>query len=422
MKKILVALAILVAAATGFYLMTERKETQERLEDSNRRLLTLDERAVTEVRATVDSREWVVIRSDEGDWWIEEPIRDPADVNAVMDLLRVMNQTEVLETIEDPEQLSSYGLDPAVLEIRVGGTRVPLLQVGNETPTGASVFMKLEGRPGVLVAQAEMDGPFLNPDPSRLREQTLAGMPMNEVVRVTIGRGSKPVTLEKEGEHWWITGPHRHRLPASQAVMTGFLETVGNAELVGFVDGADPGGPKFRLGDSALVLGLTGTGMEREIRLGAGTDAGVRVARRTGRDAIMALSGEGLFDLPDQVDAFLDRKVTKANRYKIRWFRYETGGRTLELRRDPEREVWLDTEGGEQEDAAVFSMLVRLLEGRLLEWRAGSGPALPEAVLEYEQDDGVRDRLIFGPDGAVALESVPGVIFTAQVRLPEIPG
>jgi hypothetical protein len=281
--------------------------------------------------------------------------------------------------------------------------------------------MKLEGRPGVLVAQVGPDSPFLNPDPSRLREQSLAGMPMNEVRRVTVRQEGDRVALEKEGdEHWWITAPHR--LPASQAVMTAFLEAVGNAEVVGFVDGAEPTGPEFRLGDSSMVVGLAGAGTEVEIRLGAGTDAGVRFAVRTGRDAIMAVSGERLFDLPVQVDAFLDSKVTKANRYKVRWFRYETGGRTLELSREAEREVWVDPGGGELEDAAVFSMLVRLLEGRLLEWRGGTAPALPEAVLEYEQDDGVKDRLMFGPDGDVALESVPGVVFTAQVRLPEIPG
>ncbi|MBD3869237.1 MAG: DUF4340 domain-containing protein [Acidobacteria bacterium] len=420
MRKILVALAILVAAAVGFYLVMERKDTRERQEDSNRRLLTLDERAVSEVRARVGEVEWVVIRDGEGTWSIEAPIRDPADSGAVMNLLRLMNQTEVMDTIEEPEQLSAYGLDPARAEIRVVGVSAPVLFIGSETPTRNGIFMRVEGRPGVLVGKAEMDSPFLNPDPSRLRERTLTGMQMNDIRRVSITESGDSVILEKDGEQWWITGPRR--LPASQAVLTSLLEALGNAEVAGFIDEADPAEPRFRLGDTALVVGLAGNSVEREIRLGAGTDAGVRFASRTGREAIMAVFGERLFAIPQGVDAFLDSKLTKANRYKVRWFRYETDDGTLEVRRDPEREIWLAEDGREYADSDVFPMLVRLLEGRLLGWRQGSGPASQAASLEYEQEDGLKDRLVYGADGTVSLQSLPGVVFTARVRLPELPG
>ncbi len=420
MKKILVALGFLVAAAAGFYLMMERKDTREREEDSSRRLMTLDERAVRGVRATVGSVEWSLERSDEGTWSILAPIRDPADGGAVMSLLQLLNQTEVLDTIDEPEQLSAYGLDPAMAEIRVVGTEAPVLYVGSETPTGNSVFMRVEGRPGVLVANVEMDSPFLSLDPGRLRDRSLTGMQMNDVRLVTIAQGGDSVTLEKEGEQWWITAPRR--LPASQAVLTGLLEILGNAEMAGFIDGADRSEPRFRLGDSALVVRLAGSVTEREIRLGAGTDAGVRFAMRTGREAIMAVLGERLFTLPRSVDEFLDNKLTKANRYKVRWFRYRSGGRILELRRDPEREVWQAVDGSEYEDATILPMLVRLLEARLLGWRPGSLPAPSVADLEYEQDDGLKDRLVFGPDGSAALDSAPGVVFTPRISLPEIPG
>ena len=420
MKKILIALGVLVVAAVGYYLLMERQDTRVREEDSNRRLLTLDERAARGVRAVVDGVEWKLDRSDDGTWSILAPILDPADGGAVMNLLRLMNQTEVIETIEETEQLSSYGLDPAKAEIRVVGTEAPALYVGSETPTGNGVFMRVEGRPGVLVARAEMDSPFLKPDPGRLRERTLTGMQMNDVRRIFIGGAGEGVTLEKEVDQWWITAPRR--LPASQAVMTAFLEAMGNAEVVGFIDGADPSEARFRLGDTAEVIRLTGSVIQREIRLGAGTDAGIRFAMRTGREAIMAVSGERLFSLPGGADAFLDNKLTKANRYKVRWFRYESGGRTLELRRDPEREIWLAEDGVQHDDAEVFPMLVRLLEGQLLGWREGSAPTSPRAAVQYEQDDGLKDRLVFGSDGTVALDSLPGVVFTAQVRLPELPG
>jgi len=420
MRKILVALAILMVTALVAYQMMERKETRDKDESDNRRLLTLDERTIQGVRATVDGVVWAVDRSADGTWSILQPIRDPADGDAVMNLLRLMNQTEILETIDEPEQLSAYGLEPARAELRVVGADVPVLYIGNETPTGNSVFMRVEGRPGVLVAYVEPDSPFLNPDLNRLREKSLPGMPINDIQRVAVRHGGEAVILEKEGEHWWITGPRR--LPASSAVLTGFLEVLGNAEVVGFIDGADPAEPRFRLDASALVVELAGNAGGRTIRLGGGTDAGIRFAGRDDREAILAVFGERLFSIPQEVDSFLDNKITKANRYKVQWFRYETGGRSLELRRDQEREVWLAVDGSEFADEVVFPILVRLLEARLTGWRPGGGPASPVASLEYEQIDGLKDRLLYGNDGTATLDSVPGVAFTARVSLPEIPG
>ena len=88
----------------------------------------------------------------EGGWRMTAPVADAVEAAAVEKILQAAKRSRVIRTIEDPEPLASYGLDPPRGSLRVETERtVPRLDLGAEDPTRQGVFALVEGRPGVLV-------------------------------------------------------------------------------------------------------------------------------------------------------------------------------------------------------------------------------------------------------------------------------
>lgn len=419
-RRIALAFALVLVLVAVFAVLRQRERRLAAAAREQAQLLRFDERAVAGIVLEVAGVGWQLARQPAG-WRIVSPLADAADERAVAALLRACRQTPVLRVIEEPEALHAYGLDPPRARIRLEGVEAPALDIGDGDPTGTGVFARVAGRPGVLVLDAGVGQALLRADPGWLRDRALVRLAAAEVARVEIRDGARQVRLARESGGWWIVAPTR--LPASDIEMDRLLRGLQGARIRAFADEFRPEDPALGLGAGAVEIRIATSEGDQVVRLGAATSDGARYATRKDRDTVLLLESTSVPAVPADLDALLDRRLTKVNRYAVAAFEYRRGARRLEARRTGERTWVRGDDGGPLDAESVYGLLAGILEAPTVGWTPGEdAPAvLPEAVLDFRLQDGARDRIEVYRDGTARLASLSRLRFRLGAPVPEVP-
>ena len=415
MRRIAVALAVVLALAVAYTFLARRQQGREREERAQARLLQFDERQLEGFVLATSGQDWRFTFRD-GAWTLEAPVRDVASDGAIREFLQAMRTTPVQRVISDPDELSAYGLEPAVATVRLLGVEAPELHLGTRTPTGEGIFARVAGRPGVLVLDQAAGRVLLEPDPNRLRQASVTGIVQSELraIEVTPGAGGAGFRIEREADGWWLARPRR--LPASERAVGRLLEGLESLRATAFFDGPPDVG-RFGLGPGATRIELVGSRARRQLVVGTVSEGDTRFATRDDRDTVIGFDGSGLDALPASHEPLLADRLTRVNRYKVRSFTYRVGPREISARRDGER--WLDAAGRELVDEDVYDLLVSVLDRPVRGWSAGAAPGTPVASLTYVLEGGGEDTVDLLPGGRVRLGSLPGVVATTEGDVPE---
>lgn len=418
MRRLLVGLLALALAAGAAWVVLNREHERVRRDRAQARLLMFDARAVTGLELRIPGERWRFERGDDG-WRVTRPVSDLASEDGIYDLLGLTQRVTVTETIEQPEALASYGLDPPFLTIEVLGPQVPALHIGTVTPLNDGVFARVEGRPGVLVIDRFEADAFRQP-PQAFRERRLTGLLLSEVVAVDVRRGSKRLRLEREGDSWWLSEPVR--VPASEPAVDRLLAALDETPVMGFRDEGTASDPQFGLSAAdTWIVTLHTADRSQEVRIGSEAAEGARYALREDRSAILAVPVERLDVLTVDETVFASESLTSYNRYRVVRFDYRAGDGALSAARNEAGE-WTASDGHVLDPGAVYGLLVRVLEAPV----EGFDPppaveaAEPRATLEIAMEDGATDRITFWPDGRATVASLPHLRFRVSAAPPTI--
>lgn len=418
LKKLGVGVVLVVLAAVAYFWQSRSERIEETRARNEARLLSFDDRAVEGLDIRIGDTEYRV-ESRGGRWYLEGPVRDRAADDRVSDLLSALKRSRVRRTLDNPESLDAYGLDPPRVRIAVRGVEAPALDLGDVVPSQDGRFASAGDRSGVLVVEAFPGWPLMLQDIESLRQRSLTEGASGAVRAIRLRRPGSEIVLTRAGEGWWIEKPRR--LPASERAVTRLLEALDGAEALRYVDGADPEDPAFGFadGDSIELEGPDGT---TTLTLGAHPSVGERYATRNDREAILVVPDDGISDVPRGVEALLARRVTKVNRYHVVGFDYRAGDARYALRRDGD--VWRRDggDGAAVDDGEAYAWLQRVLEARVDGWGDPPvGGASPVAELRFTTESGEEDRVSWYPDGIAVLDSDPGYALHMASPLPDVP-
>lgn len=417
-RRILVAVGILAALAAALYAMRQGEDREIRKERAQARLLQFDDRAVTALVLTLrGGRDWRFERVADG-WRLVSPVEDVGGREAIGELLGALRRSPVERTIEEPEPLSSYGLDPPVASLRLEGVSVPRIDLGDSDPTRFGLFARVEGRPGVLVLRLPDARALRDPNPNALRDPSTLGVVRSEIRAIEIGGPDGDLALSKREDGWWIEKPSR--LPAADGQVDRLLGALEGALLRMLDDETDPADPRTGLSAGARTIKVTTPTVSRTLVLGAVDGEGRRYARRDDRPALLRLDAAPLEGAPFDARSLVEKRLTKISRYAVTRFRYEKGSSVFEGTRQG-RDVWTAPGGATLEADRVYAFLVRLLEAPVTGFRPGSGGGGTLAVLDVSLDGGGKDRVVFHGDGTAAVESIPGTAFVLSGTVPDPP-
>jgi hypothetical protein len=416
-KRIGIALVLALVLLGAFLAVTRRESRAIRKGRMEAQLLRFDDRAITGFTLTVGGAAWRFVRDRRG-WRSVAPVSDQADAAAVDALLATAHRAPVLQTIAEPDALATYGLDPPRASLAFEGPALPAIDLGNSTPAGDGVFVRVRGRPGVLVASLPQAAAFENPDPDRLRTVAWIDLSQSEIRAFTIARGGGSLSATRRGDGWWLESPRG--LPAAQAQVDRLLGALYAAKVVAVDDSAQPSDPRFGLGAGATRVALTAAAGTRNLVLGGDAGGGRRYATSDARRTILTVLGHSLEALPQDAAALRETRLTNVNRYAISRFEYAMGSERFAAARAPDKS-W-SVEGGASVPADdVYGLLVALLEAATSGYSEGRASGKPSATLRYTQDDGTSGGVSFYPGGAATWEAVPGVVFRLTGPPPAVP-
>jgi len=414
LRRIALALAAVSILVGGLVLVNRKEDRTARAQRTEARLPFFDDRAVTAVVLETRSATWRVARASSG-WRIASPVDDAADPRAVEALIGAARRAPIVQTIDVPDDLPSYGLAPPVARLTLEGVSTPALELGRVAPTGEAVYARLAGRPGVLLLGLPEATPLAEADPAALRERSLVALAQSEIVGLEIARGG--LRLERGREGWWISAPRR--FPASAANVDKLLGAVYRARVVGWDDAGSPSDGKYGLGESAPRVTLRAPGAAQTITLGAEAGHGGRFVLSEGRKTILIAEAGPTATTPLDLTGLRETRLTNVNRYGVKRLAYASRGARFAATRKDEA-TWTTDAGGTVRAESVYTLLVALLEAQTVAWSDGKLEGAPSAALEYATDTGETGRLTFEGESAT-WDALPGVVFRLAAPPPPVP-
>lgn len=260
-RNTLIVLVLLVVAGGIAYWTQSHLPTK-----SSKYLLDVKPEDITRITLKYPGRTIVVARAKDGKWDLVEPIKVPADANAIATLTTEIAHCSIKRVVEEhPKDLANFGLlhpQTTILAETAKGP-LPAIEVGKSTPVGYNIYIKAANKPAVLLTAAEF-GPGTNRSVDDLRDRTLLKFNVAQVHKVTIDRaGSPEIELDREQGKWRITKPTAYA--ADSFTVEQFLSALSNARVNEFINDHPKEVAQYGLNKPRIRIAIyTGKGNARE--------------------------------------------------------------------------------------------------------------------------------------------------------------
>lgn len=208
-------LMALVLAGLGLYLYAVEfpaQEIQERQETARKKVLLLDQAAITGLSFKTDSSELVFERNPDKGWMLTAPLRTEADQREIQNLLRALVTGSVYRVVEDnPTALTPFGLDTPVTTITVtAGADRETLSIGDSGPLSSTLYVLRQSDHKLLLTDmAPKD--FVNRTLMTFRRKDILRVAQSGIERIRLTYPSTEIVLyhinEKPKGKWKIRYP-----------------------------------------------------------------------------------------------------------------------------------------------------------------------------------------------------------------------
>lgn len=205
----------LVLAALGLYLYLiefPAKESQEREESVKKKVLTVEEQAITSLTFKTDREELVLERTPDKGWALIKPIHAEADTRELQSLIRAIVLGSVHRVVEEnPTALAPFGLDKPVAAVTIkGGSAEDTLLIGDTGPLSSTLYVLRTSDHALLLTDlAPKD--FVNKSLMTFRKKVILHIPSGEVDRIRLTYPTTEIVLyrvsDKPKPRWKIRYP-----------------------------------------------------------------------------------------------------------------------------------------------------------------------------------------------------------------------
>jgi hypothetical protein len=209
------AVMALVLAALGLYLYLiefPAKESQEREESVKKKVLTVEEQAITSLTFKTDREELVFERTPDKGWALIKPIRAEADTRELQNLIPAIVLGSVHRVVEEnPTALAPFGLDNPVVAVTIkGGSAEDTLLIGDTGPLSSTLYVLRTSDHALLLTDlAPKD--FVNKSLMTFRKKDILHIPSGEVDRIRLTYPTTEIVLyrvsDKPKPRWKIRYP-----------------------------------------------------------------------------------------------------------------------------------------------------------------------------------------------------------------------
>lgn len=201
--------------------------------DAPPKILALNADAVKQIEILHRGEDPVKVQMDaSGKWVMTSPKPLAVDSIAVGAITGAASRLES-ERLVDPNvaDVAAYGLAPAMIQVTFTTTdgKTSKLLIGETSPTGSSVYAKLDGDPRLFTMPLASKSAF-DKEAKDLRDKHLLPFTQEKVSRIEVAAQKQTYEFVKKGEsQWQIVKP---RVMRADSIQTGELvQSLKNAEM-----------------------------------------------------------------------------------------------------------------------------------------------------------------------------------------------
>lgn len=207
----------------------KKKEAKERSE----KIVLFDEKNLTSL--TLSTSESKTILKKDGDHWnVVEPVKTKSDEDEVENLLNTLKTAKHSRVVdESPKDLSPYGLKNPKLTLTLGLKEKDntSILVGDNSPIGSSLYIKLNDKPTVLLSSVTRKD--LTKSLYDLRDKSILGFSTGSISKINIERENIKIEFEKK-ENNWIVKSGELNSKAENAEVSNLLSSIGVGKIKSF--------------------------------------------------------------------------------------------------------------------------------------------------------------------------------------------
>ena len=163
-KKALIIAVICLAAAAVLYLLAVKLNQKEENEDSSDDSLVIssvDSDKITAISYEKDGKSLSFIKED-GTWYDAEDKSFPVDQDSLTTMTNALGAVSATRKLEDPEDLSEYGLDSPILTVRYTSSdnKEAEFSVGDTNDAASGAYLKISGDDAVYLVASDFADSF----------------------------------------------------------------------------------------------------------------------------------------------------------------------------------------------------------------------------------------------------------------------
>ena len=234
-RGLLIAVVVLLALGGLLYWSNRHKPSAEgtiAASGTSPSILKLDQSSISALTLTHNGDSAIHIeKSDAGNWQISAPKACRADQDAVSGMLSTISNLSADRVVEDkPSDLKPFGLDaPSLtLDIALKDHKDRKLLIGDNTPAGGNLYVKLEDDPRVFTIAAYSKTSF-DKSLNDLRDKRLLTVVPDKVSRIVLNKKPETIEFARVKDGWQILKPNPAR--ADSFAVDEFARTVADARM-----------------------------------------------------------------------------------------------------------------------------------------------------------------------------------------------
>jgi hypothetical protein len=233
-------------------LPAEKRKTQEK--ETAEKILPLKAANVSEFSLITKDQTITVQQNADNIWKLFQPLEatvDNSEAESFLTEIEALKKSRVVE--RDPKNLSQYGLDTPAFKIHIKfkDGKEEILLLGDDSPMGGKIYLKLKSNPSVLLAATSKT----NFDKSvyYFRDKTIFNFSSGSIIQIQIKRKEHPLDLVREKKEWKVSRKNR----ADKDVVLAFLRAIQFSRVKEFVNEKPDSLESFGLTKPSTTLILT---------------------------------------------------------------------------------------------------------------------------------------------------------------------
>jgi Domain of unknown function (DUF4340) len=233
-RGLLIATILFVGLAGTLYWSDHRKPSAEAAKpdaDAAPSILKLDEGSITKVELKKKDAAPITLAKNGSDWKITKPKPLGADQTAVSGMLSTISSLNSDRLVQEKgNDQARYGLASPNLEVELTekDNKTQRLLLGDETPTGSSVYAALAGDPRVFTI-ASYQKTSLDKSLNDLRDKRLLTVSPDKVSRLEISGKNGEIEFGRNKDDWQILKPKPMR--ADTYAVSGLVTKLTDARM-----------------------------------------------------------------------------------------------------------------------------------------------------------------------------------------------